>query len=95
MSALGTLNNAIIPRSKFSRVPPFPVFRFLHMDYVTRQFINLAKKLRKEVREALEVLHRDFQKHTEAIHKASEASNQRETTMPILRAQLQIPETPI
>jgi hypothetical protein len=59
------------------------------MDYVTRQFINLAKKLRDDLRQTL-------QKHTNAISQAAKAAseskqNQLPVPLPVI-AELQIPE---
>jgi len=61
------------------------------MDYVTRQFIVLTKKLRKELRELLFTLHNDIQKQIEAIHKARNAYEQSHNSPQVLRAELQIP----
>jgi hypothetical protein len=65
------------------------------MDFVTRQFINLTKKLRKELRKTLGLLHTDVQKLTETIKETNKTDSQRQSTPPILRAELQIPPTPI
>jgi hypothetical protein len=65
------------------------------MDYVTRQFINLTKKLRKDLRKALSTLHGDIQKQTEAISKQTQRSDtqyQPNLPPPILRAELHVPE---
>jgi len=65
------------------------------MDYVTRQFIVLAKKLRKEMRQGLSVLHSDLQKFSDAIRserKRSDQNQQPQLPPPILRAELHIPE---
>ncbi len=72
----------------FSR-RPFPVFGFLHMDYVTRQFINLTKKFRKELRQTL-------QKQTDAIGQAAKAARESKqeplpVPLPVL-AELRTPE---
>jgi hypothetical protein len=61
------------------------------MDYVTRQFIVLTKKLRKEVRKALEILHKDSQKQIEAIQEARNAYEQGHNAPQVLRAELQVP----
>jgi hypothetical protein len=45
------------------------------MDYVARQFINLTKKLRKELRKALATLSDALNKQTEAIRKSYEHSH--------------------
>jgi hypothetical protein len=59
------------------------------MDYVTRQFINLAKKLRDDLRQTL-------QKHTDAINQSTKAArdnkqNQLPIPLPVI-AELKIPE---
>lgn len=59
------------------------------MDYVTRQFINLVKKFRRE----LPKLHQDIKQQTEAIREAKDAYKQAHNTPPILRADLQIPHS--
>jgi len=61
------------------------------MDYVTRQFINLAKKLRKDLRSALSSLHHDRQEQIEAIRETRKAYDKSRDTPPILRAELQVP----
>lgn len=70
-------------------MPSFYVLRLFHMDYVTRQFVNLAKKLRKDMRESL-------QKQTDAIRQATKTAQenkQRPLPVPLpVRAELQIPE---
>jgi len=62
------------------------------MDYVTRQFINLTKQFRKELRTLIESLRKDIQQQTEAIRKARDAYEQTCQTPPILRAELQVPQ---
>jgi hypothetical protein len=65
------------------------------MDYVTRQFINLSKKLRKELRKALSDLRQALQKQTDAISKANERGDtQRSREGPpfVVRAELHVPE---
>jgi hypothetical protein len=59
------------------------------MDYITRQFINLTKKFRKELRQAL-------QKQTDSISQATKAARENKqeplpVPLPVL-AELQIPE---
>jgi len=50
------------------------------MDYVTRQFIFLAKKLRKELREAKESLHRDLMRLSDRLKDIKDTvSAQRQT----------------
>ena len=43
------------------------------MDYVTRQFIVLTKKLRKEFRAALDTLHNDFTRLTDRLDNFKDA----------------------
>jgi hypothetical protein len=47
------------------------------MDFVTRQFIVLAKKLRKDLREAFKVLRRDFQQGIKSIRAKESEPDQR------------------
>jgi hypothetical protein len=61
------------------------------MDYVTRQFINLTKKLRRELRAALTSLSDGIKKQTAAIDKATETNKQRQQP-PTLRTELHIPQ---
>lgn len=63
------------------------------MDYVTRQFIVLTKKLRKEIRNGLEILHGDIQKHIEAVNEARNAYKQSQDSPQVLRAELQVPHS--
>ena len=65
------------------------------MDYVTRQFINLTKKFRKDLRKALSDLCRSLQQQTDAIRKANDRHDtQQEPEKPplIVRAELHVPE---
>jgi hypothetical protein len=62
------------------------------MDYVTRQFINLTKKLRKELRAAIQSLDKGLTKQSEAIQEATEAAKQRQQA-PTLRAELHVPQS--
>lgn len=60
------------------------------MDYVSRQFINLVKKLRKDLRKAIE-------KHTEAIGQSTKAVRENKLNplpipLPVV-AELQFPES--
>jgi len=61
------------------------------MDYVTRQFINLAKKFRKELPKIAELLRNDIKQQTDAIREARDAYDQGRDTPPVLRAELQVP----
>lgn len=45
------------------------------MDYVTRQFINLAKKLRDEFRKARETLHNDLSRLADGLKNLKDAAN--------------------
>jgi hypothetical protein len=66
------------------------------MDYVTRQFINVTKKLRNDLRKGLLVLHRDLEHGVKAINDQSEITAKTALVAaptPIFRAELQIPET--
>jgi hypothetical protein len=62
------------------------------MDYVTRQFINLTKKLRKELRSALLLLNKSIEHQTEAIRKADNANKQGQRA-PTSRAELYVPQS--
>lgn len=73
-----------MPSSKFScAFGPFNVFRLFHMDYVTRQFVNLAKKFRKELPKLSELLHRDIEQHTKAIHAAQKGNENQRDIQPL------------
>jgi hypothetical protein len=61
------------------------------MDYVTRQFINLTKKFRKELPKLAKSLRDDIQEQTKAIREARNAYEQSYKTAPVLRADLQVP----
>jgi hypothetical protein len=61
------------------------------MDYVTRQFINLTKKFRKELPKISESLRNDIKQQTETIREARDAYDQSRNTPPVLRAELQVP----
>jgi hypothetical protein len=65
------------------------------MDYVTRQFINLTKKFRKDSRKALTELLRVLQQQTEAIRKTNKRQDtEHEPQQPpiTVRAELYVPE---
>lgn len=53
------------------------------MDYVTRQFINLAKKFRRELPKLAELLHQDIKQHSEAIHAAKKSSENQRDIQPV------------
>lgn len=66
------------------------------MDYVTRQFVNLAKKLRDDVRKALSTIHGDLQKQAAAVSQAAKATQEnKQQPLPIplpVKAEFQVPE---
>jgi len=62
------------PFKILQRFRAFDVFRFLHMDYATRQFINLTKKFRKEFRLLFSKLNSALDKQTNAISEATKAA---------------------
>jgi len=64
------------------------------MDYVTRQFINLTKKLRKELRKSLSELTDALQKQTRAISDHYSRAQQDQNTQPPIQvlAELHTPE---
>jgi hypothetical protein len=61
------------------------------MDYVTRQFINLTKKLRKELRVALSLLSKQIEHQNAAIREATNAAKKPEHPQNILWTQLKVP----
>jgi hypothetical protein len=63
------------------------------MDYVTRQFVVLAKKLRKELREALSDLNSALHKQTEAIRKSNERRDNEERPSPEVVTNVNLPES--
>ena len=52
------------------------------MDYVARQFINLTKKFRKELRPLLSRLNATLEKQTEAIHESAQAAKRENSPPP-------------
>jgi hypothetical protein len=64
------------------------------MDYVTRQFINLTKKFRKEWRVLLELLRKDIQEHTRAIRDSKETTKHNQNAEPKIKlsAELHTPK---
>lgn len=67
----------------------------MDQNFITRQFIVLAKKLRKDVRKALSTLHNDFQQYTRAIRDAPkrEQQDQKPELPPlVVQAELHVPE---
>jgi hypothetical protein len=63
------------------------------MDYVTRQFINLTKQLRKELRKALSRLNGALDKQTAAISKSQEARDAKESPTPEVTVLNNLPES--
>ena len=53
------------------------------MDYVTRQFINLAKKFRRELPRLVTALQKDINEHTKAIRAANESDEDNQNVTPI------------
>jgi hypothetical protein len=68
------------------------VLTLLHMDHVTRQFINLTKKLRKELRVALSDLKGALHKQTEAIREANQRRDNEQCPSPEIIAAVNLPE---
>ncbi len=62
------------------------------MDYVTRQFINLTKKFRKELRKMLTALRDALNKQTEAIRQ-SNAGKEEQSPRPEIVARVNLPES--
>jgi hypothetical protein len=52
------------------------------MDYVTRQFINLVKHFRKDLRQALSDLNSALHKQTEAIRQSHQTENNKQSASP-------------
>jgi hypothetical protein len=63
------------------------------MDYVTRQFINVAKKFRKDLRNALSDLNGALNKQTEAIRKSYQADNNKQSPPPEVTVVNNFPES--
>src|SRR5260370_8632948 len=63
------------------------------MDYLTQQFIAFANKALKQLQQIGDSISVHLKKQTEAINKANEAKDKSEHTTPVLRAELQIPES--
>ena len=63
------------------------------MDYVTRQFINLTKHFRKELRKALTDLNSALHKQTEAIRESAQAANRETSPPPEVTVLTHIPES--
>jgi hypothetical protein len=61
----------------------FPVFRCLHMDYVTRRFVGLSKqfvRLTKKLQKGLTSFHRDLEKYRESIDKQVKRQTENQQT---------------
>lgn len=62
------------------------------MDYVARQFINLAKKLRGDFSKSLATLHKDLQKQADSIDAAKECYRQQAREQPYsVTAEVRLP----
>ncbi len=64
------------------------------MDYVTRQFINLTKKVRKESRKFLIELRDSIEKHTQAAEKAANAQQKHAEANEFILAKISEQATP-
>jgi hypothetical protein len=53
------------------------------MDYVTRQFVNLTKKFRKELPKLSKLIHRDLKQHAEAVTAAKKSDEQKWDIQPV------------
>jgi hypothetical protein len=62
------------------------------MDYVTRQFIQLVKHFRKDLRKSLAVLSSALQKQTEAIRGANQRRDDEQRPSPEIIATVNFPE---
>jgi len=63
------------------------------MDYVTRQFINLAKHFRKDLRKALSDLNGALHKQTEAIRESYQINNDKQGPPPELTVLNNLPSS--
>lgn len=63
------------------------------MDYVTRQFINLTKKFRKELRPLLAKLDRTLDKQTRAISENTKAQQEKRSPQPNVITTVDLPES--
>lgn len=63
------------------------------MDYVTRQFINLTKKFRKELRLLVSKLNSALDKQTEAIRETNQTANTKESVPPEVITHVHLPES--
>jgi hypothetical protein len=53
------------------------------MDYVTRQFINLAKKFRKELPKFAKLIHRDIEQHIKALRAQDKSRKDEKDIQPV------------
>jgi Sec-independent protein translocase protein TatA len=63
------------------------------MDYVTRQFINLTKKFRKDLRKIAADLNRALHKQTEAIRESNQAAETQQSPAPEVTVLNHLPES--
>jgi hypothetical protein len=63
------------------------------LDFVTRQFIVLAKKLREDLRKSLADLNTALYKHTEAIRESNETRHTEQGPSPEITARVNLPES--
>ena len=63
------------------------------MDYVSRQFINLAKHFRKDLRKALSDLKSALHKQTEAIRESQRATNKEQGPPPAVTVLNNLPSS--
>src|SRR6266852_7807273 len=63
------------------------------MDYVARQFINLTKKFRKELRLLIQKLNSALDEQTEAIRENTEASKREQSPPPEVTVHSHFPES--
>lgn len=61
------------------------------MDYVTRQFINLIKKFRKDLRKYVANLNSALQKQHEAIRTSTQTRNNEQSPPPVVNAIVNFP----
>jgi hypothetical protein len=63
------------------------------MDYVTRQFINLTKKFRKDLRKYVSNLDRALHKQTETIRESYQATERKQSSPPEVTVLNHLPES--
>jgi hypothetical protein len=69
------------------------VFGFLYMDYVTRQFINLAEEFRKDLRAFVARLNSALDKQSEAIRECAQSSKSQQGPAPEITVLTNIPKS--